>query len=72
MYANNPAELKKVPKYKRKPTKYSELPKTKIYGAKTGQLLAEYVDTGVRATDTSFTEYVKKTINSYKFYNVVD
>ena len=72
LYANNLAELKRVPKYKRKPTKYSELPKTKIYGAKTGQLLAEYVDTGVRAKDTSFPEYVKKTINSYKFYNVAD
>ena len=72
LYANNLAELKRVPKYKRKPTKYSELPKTKIYGAKTGQLLAEYVDTGVRAKDTSFPEYVKMTINSYKFYNVAD
>lgn len=72
LYANNPEELKKVQKYKRRPTKYSELPKTKIYGAKTGQLLAEYVDNGVSAKDTSFPEYVKKTINSYRFYNVAE
>ena len=49
-------------------SKYTELPKTKIYDTKTHILLAEFEEPQV-GEKPSFKEIVKSALNSYKFYN---
>ena len=51
-------------------SKYSELPYTKIYGTKTHQLLAEYVEDENDAEKKSVLQEVVSAVKAYKFYNV--
>ena len=50
-------------------SKYSELPRTKIYSVETGKLLGEF-SADENIPDKSFTEAVKSAFKAYKFYNV--
>ena len=50
-------------------TKTSELPRTKIYSAETGQLLGEFVMDEELMKSGSFKDIMKATFSAYRFYN---
>ena len=50
-------------------TKTSELPRTKIYSAKTGQLLGEFVMDKEIYENGSFKDFMKASLNAYRFYS---
>lgn len=50
-------------------SKTSELPRTKIYSARTGQLLGEFVMDKNVYENGSFKDFMKASLNAYRFYN---
>lgn len=68
---NNIEEYIKLTEFVPPPSRYSELPKTKIYGDKTGQLLAEYIyDEATMGPNAKIIDVIKSSMKAYKFYNV--
>ena len=51
-------------------SKTSELPRTKIYSARTGQLLGEFVMDKKVYENGSFKDFMKASLSAYRFYNV--